>query len=69
MRAKGILNIHGISQERIIKSELAVRNGHIFIRSNFTVLLADHNIPIPKVVKDKLSSEINVQVNCQLENR
>ncbi|WP_018616118.1 YceI family protein [Segetibacter koreensis] len=69
IRAKGNFTVHGISQERIIKSDVAVKNGKINIESAFSVLLDDHNIPIPKVVKDKLSSEINVKVNCELEPR
>ncbi len=67
VRAKGILTIHGVPQERIIKSELTIRNGVISIRSNFTVLLEDHNIPIPKVVHEKLASEIKVEVNGELK--
>lgn len=69
IRAKGNFIIHGVSQERIIKSDVTVKNGKITLQSAFSVLLEDHNIPIPKVVKDKLSSEIKVQVNCQLEPR
>lgn len=69
VRAKGNFAIHGVSQERIIKSDVVIKNGKIGIQSAFTVLLGDHNIPIPKVVKDKLSSEINVVVKCQLEPR
>ena len=67
VRAKGILTVHGIPKERIIKSDLTIRNGIISIRSNFTVLLADHNIPIPKVVHEKLASEIKVDVNAELK--
>ena len=67
IRAKGILTIHGVPQERIIKSELIIRNGIISIKSNFTVLLADHNIPIPKVVHEKLASEIKVEVEGELK--
>ncbi len=69
IRAKGNFTVHGVSQERIIKSDVTVKNGRISLKSAFSVLLEDHNIPIPKVVKDKLSSEINVQVNCLLEPR
>ena len=67
VRAKGILNIHGVPQERIIKSDMTVHNGTISFKSNFTVLLADHNIPIPKVVHEKLASEIYVEVNGDLK--
>jgi polyisoprenoid-binding protein YceI len=69
IRAKGNLTIHGISQERIIKADLVVKQGKIFFKSNFTVLLSDHNIPVPKVVKDKLATEIKVEVKGQLEPR
>ncbi|MBS1741949.1 MAG: YceI family protein [Bacteroidetes bacterium] len=67
VRAKGNLVIHGVSQERIIKCELDVKNSSIAISSNFTVLLADHNIAIPKIVHEKLASEIKVEVKASLE--
>ncbi len=66
IRAKGNLSIHGIVQERIIKSEITVKNSSISIRANFTILLADHNIPIPKVVNEKLASEIKVDIKADL---
>lgn len=69
VRAKGNFAIHGIAQERIIKSKVTVKSDKITIKSEFTVLLTDHNIPIPKVVKDKLSSEIKVQVNCVMARK
>lgn len=69
VRAKGMLNIHGVEKERIIKSDLTVKNNIITLRSNFTVLLSDHNIPIPKVVYQKLANEIKVEVNTTLQPR
>jgi hypothetical protein len=69
VRAKGDFSVHGITQERIIKSDVIVKEGKIHIKSAFTVLLSDHNIPIPKVVKDKLATEIKVEVTCQLVPR
>jgi polyisoprenoid-binding protein YceI len=66
VRAKGNLLIHGVPQERIIKCELIVKKSMITIKSNFTVLLADHNIAIPKIVHEKLASEIKVEVKADL---
>jgi hypothetical protein len=66
IRAKGNLTVHGVSQERIIKCELTIRNNIVSVKSNFTVLLADHNITIPKVVHEKLASEIKVEVKTDL---
>ncbi len=69
LRAKGTLTIHGISQERIIKSDVTVNNKKIMIKTDFSVLLSDHNIPIPKVVYQKLANEIKVEVTTTLEPR
>lgn len=69
IRAKGKLRIHGIEQERIIKSTITSNNGVLSIKSDFVVLLADHNIKIPKVVNNKLAPEINVSVNATLVQR
>ena len=66
VRAKGNLNIHGITQERIIKSEIIIIGSSIRITSAFTVQLSDHNIPVPKVVHEKLASEINVEVTADM---
>ena len=66
VRTKGIFTIHGVAQERILKNEITVKNHSINIISNFSVLLSDHNIPIPKVVYQKLVNEILVEVNATL---
>ena len=66
VRAKGDLTLHGVVQERIIKCELTIKNGNVDVHSNFIVSLADHNISIPKVVHEKLASEIKVEVKADL---
>ncbi len=66
IRAKGKLMVHGIEQERIIKSEIEITGNSIRISSEFSVLLSDHNIPIPRVVKEKLANEIHVSINTEL---
>lgn len=64
LRAKGKLKIHGIMQERIIKSKAVVNDGKLSIESNFTVLLKEHNIAIPKIVYQKIAEEIQVSVKA-----
>lgn len=66
VRTKGNLVVHGVTQERIIKVDIIVKQQSISVKSNFTVLLADHNITIPKVVHEKLASEIKVEVKAAL---
>jgi hypothetical protein len=67
VRAKGRLNIHGVEQERIIRCTLEIKEGKLSLKSAFTVLLNDHNIPIPKVVSEKLANEIKVEIDCILQ--
>jgi hypothetical protein len=67
VRAKGNLTIHGVMQERIIRSTVQVSQGKMKITSAFTVLLADHGIKIPRIVSEKLSSEISVQIQADLD--
>lgn len=69
VRTKGILTIHNIPQERIIKSTIIVKQKIITVHSEFTVLLSDHNIPIPMVVNQKLANEIKVNVDATLEQK
>ena len=69
VRAKGKLTIHGVAQERIIKSQVAVKNGKITVKSAFTVLLSDHSISIPKIVYQKISEEVAVSMEAELEIR
>jgi polyisoprenoid-binding protein YceI len=69
IRVKGILNVHGVPQERIIKTAVTIKNGVLNLESAFTVQLSDHNIPIPKVVHEKLASEIKVEVKALMQQQ
>lgn len=66
VRAKGKLMIHGIERERIINSRIKVDGDNITVTSQFTVILADHDIKIPRVVYEKLAPEISVEVKAGL---
>lgn len=67
IRAKGKLNIHGVSQERIIKSDVVVEGDSLMLSADFSVLLEEHNINIPKIVYQKIANEIQVHVEATLE--
>lgn len=65
IRAKGKFTVHGVEQERIIQGDLVVKNGLIKMTCLFTVLLSEHDIKIPRIVHEKLASEINVNINAE----
>lgn len=69
VRAKGDLDIHGQKQSRIIKSKLTIKNGHLTIESTFTVPLTDHDITIPKIVSQKIATEIEVHFKASLAHQ
>ena len=66
VRAKGKLTVHGISRERIIKSTMRISNGKLYISSDFSVLLEDHNITIPKIVNQKIAEEIQIHIEAEM---
>lgn len=66
VRAKGMLNIHGIEKEYIIKSKIVASPNKINIESNFNILLNDFGIKIPKVVNQKIAEEITVAINIDM---
>lgn len=66
VRSKGILSIHGVEQERIIKATLTVDGDQIHLTSVFEVPLEDHNIRIPNVVYRKIAEIIDVDIDATL---
>lgn len=66
VRAKGMLIIHGVEQERIIPSVLELKGGVLHVASQFTVPLEDHNIRIPKIVNQKIAEVIEVTIEATL---
>jgi len=66
VRAKGELDIHGQKQSRIIRSKVTIRNRSLMVESDFAVPLADHNIAVPRIVNQKIASEIEVTFRATL---
>ena len=69
MRAKGKLSIHGVEQERIIKSQLENKGGKLYITASFTVPIVEHDITIPKIVHQKIAEEIQVTIEAVLQKQ
>lgn len=69
VRAKGTFEIHGLRIERIIKATLIVNGNSLLISAKFPVLLAEHDISVPRIVQQKIAETIQVTVNAQLERK
>lgn len=66
VRAKGILDIHGVGQERIIKGTVKIVDGKLQLLADFTILPEDHQIKIPRVVYQKIAEVIDVSITAEL---
>lgn len=66
VRAKGVFEVHGIQQERILRATLTISDDTWSVKSNFKVLVIDHDITIPQVVFQNIAEEIDVAIEAQL---
>lgn len=63
VRAKGVLSIHGVDQERIIACELIVSEDGVRVTSEFNVVLSDHDIRVPGIVRQKIAPAVKVKID------
>jgi hypothetical protein len=67
IRAKGIITIHGIEKDRIIRCNMQFQDDRIIVKSDFTVPLEDHKIKIPSIVQQKIAEVIDVSLSFNLQ--
>ena len=65
-RAKGVLNIHGISKEVIIDVYLEPKKEGFLFSAQFDAQLKDYKIDLPRIVYQKIAEIINVAVSGEL---
>jgi polyisoprenoid-binding protein YceI len=61
--ASGVLNIHGVDQQRTIKGRLIIAENALNLDTKFDVMLVDHKIEIPKLLFRKIAEKIAVGAN------
>ncbi len=67
VKVKGKLAMHGETNDTEAMGTMIVKDGKIQVNSIFNILLSDYKIEIPKVVSDKVSNTVNIDVRCSLE--
>jgi len=67
IRAKGKLNIHGLDNDRIIRCDVSVEAERIIVKAKFTVFLDNHDIKIPSIVNQKITEEIQVEIDLVMQ--
>lgn len=67
VRARGILTIHGVNKEIEVLGIINLKKHDIEITSEFSVLISDFDIRIPRLVRDKISEEVKIKVEMSLQ--
>ncbi|KAA9331179.1 YceI family protein [Adhaeribacter soli] len=65
--ARGKLTIHGETRERTIPGTLVSDGKTIRLTANFPVSLPDHNIKVPRLAVETVTSEVAVHLNITLK--
>ena len=63
---KGMLTIHGVSNEITADGTFNLLDNTIKLSSSFMIKLEDYNVQIPKIVMYKIAEEILVDINMIL---
>ena len=66
-KVKGTLTMHGETKEVETTGSIVVKSGKLQAGADFTILLSDFKIEIPKLVKDNISNTVKIIVDCSLE--
>lgn len=64
LRAKGQFTVHGVTKERLIPAQISREGKTYRVKASFVVILEDHEIKVPKLVAQKIASEITVTVDA-----
>ena len=67
VNVSGDLAMHGVTKKISAPTTITVRSGKLTGTSTFTVLLADYNISVPKLVENNIAKSIEIKVNCSYE--
>ena len=63
----GQLEIHGVTKPITTQGTITVKGGSVSAKSNFSVLLADYGIVIPKLVADNISKSVDITVDVNYQ--
>ena len=66
-KVRGTLIMHGETKEVETTGNIIVKSGKLQAGADFTILLSDFKIEIPKVVKENISNTVKIIVDCTLE--
>ena len=67
IKVKGELTLHGVTRTVETNGMIKVDTDHLETSSSFDITLADYNIKLQSVVKNRISKTIKINVDCKME--
>lgn len=67
VNVSGTLTIHGVTNEVTTPGAITISKGQVNAVATFSVLVADYDIKIPKVVRENIAKEVEISVDTNLE--
>ncbi len=64
---KGKLILHGEAKAVEANGKIEMKNGKLLLNADFNILLSDFKISIPALVKENISDQTKISVECQME--
>ncbi len=65
VQINGELTVHGVTKRVTVPAEISIKNGLIYGKATFKILLKDYNIKIPSIVVNNISEMIDITVSCE----
>lgn len=66
-KVQGKMTIHGVTKDVTADGSIEVKGGKVIANSKFIILLKDYNIEIPKLVKDKITEDVIILVDLNMD--
>ena len=66
-KVKGKLTIKGETRDVETIGTVVVKDGKVVTNSTFNIQLSDYKVEIPKIVKENISNNVKIVVDCALE--
>jgi YceI-like domain len=64
---EGDLTMHNVTQSINLKSDIVVENGLVNSIATFEIAVADYDIKIPKIVREKIAKTVQITVDLDLK--
>lgn len=66
LKVVGKLTMHGVTKDVSATGKINIKNGEIYLESQFVLLCSDYDINIPNAVNGKVSNQIKINVRGNL---